>query len=142
MYRRGLVITAIFLALFGLWTGLRTYSIRLGEWTGSSYPRSVECGTPLNVLLQDGYAPGVYGTYEEKRCDQEAGERVGSMAWLLGLAAAASIAGLIRGPAPGVPSIDGVLQPLPTPEEMEQSDFGEPVGDRRRTVILPFRKTE
>jgi len=130
MYRRGSLVTAALLVGLGLWIGSWNFTITTGGSFGST-PRDHVCGSTIGAFFQDSYAPGIEGSFLRRRCYLESKQRVASLGFLAGFAGLVAVVGLVRGKAPPLRSID-VLTPLPTPDEMRRSGFGESyVGGRR-----------
>ena len=130
MYRRGLLVTATVLIGIGLWIGSWNFTVTTGGSFGST-PRVHLCGSTIGVFFEDSYAPGVEGTFLRRRCYLESKQRIASLGFFAGVAGIVAVAGLVRGPELPRRSID-VLTPLPTPDEMRNSEFGESfVGGRR-----------
>ena len=120
MYRRGFLVFALIFLLIALWLGARHLTVTTGTIFSQSGPRHHTCGSTIGILIYEEYAPGIEGSFLRPRCWEEAVTRAIDQGLLVALAFGFTVAGLVRGPAPPLRSIN-VLAPLPTPEEMRRS---------------------
>jgi hypothetical protein len=120
VYRRGFLIIALLFVLFAIWLATNDFTVRSGTIFSSSGFRYHNCGSSFDIEFREDFAPGVEGSFLERRCENEARQRTATQGFVLAFALVIAVIGITRGPAPPLRSID-VLSPLPTPEEMRRS---------------------